>query len=798
MNAHALAVLELSRVLGLVADRAASALGAAAVRGLGPTTDRTVIGRELSRVEAMRSLVASEPAWESGQIPDMMPALERLRVEGTVWTGIELRGGAVLLVSARRTRELLRDPRRPAVARTMLAGIAGAMPDARDRETAIEHAIADDGEVRDQASPLLRRLRRELRSAEGDLIALLERIMGGLEAHQQVPDMSVTVRNGRYVIPIRREAKRAVSGIVQDASATGATLFVEPPAAVEAGNRIRELEAEERRETDRILRELTDALRPMRDSLVAGHAALIEFDTLYARARYADEFGCHPVELGSPAQGFVIRDGRHPLLIAQGTTVVPFDLAMEPGERTLLVSGPNTGGKTVLLKSVALCSVLAQCGVPAPVGPASRLAIFDDVFADVGDEQSIQASLSTFSAHVKNLGDILAGATPASLVLIDELGSGTDPLEGAALGGAVLEHLTARGTLTLATTHLGALKELATEVPGVVNASLQFDAVQLAPTYRLIKGVPGRSYGLSIARRLKLPEQVLERAEARVPEVQRFAEALLADLERRDAELADRERAAAGGTADVAYRTARLEERERDLRERDREFERRSRHDARRYLLHARAQVEQTVRDLRESHAGAGAEGAEQARRARQRVEELVAEQGQALAALGDAETAAVAQPVPAAPGMLRIGDAVEMPAFGGRTGRVLDVRDGDAVVAVGALKMRVPADSVRPSSRAAPAEPVAINTAAAAEPAAAREVDVRGMRVAEVDDVVLQAIDAAVQGDLPELRIIHGKGTGALRERVAEMLRNDTRVTSVRLGAWNEGGAGVTIVGFA
>src|SRR5579863_8613654 len=378
MNAHALAVLELSRVLGLVADRAASALGGAAVRRLGPTTDRAAIERELSRVEAMRSLVASEPAWESGQIPDIMPALERLRVEGTAWTGIELRGGALLLASGRRTRELLRDPRRP--------------PDARDRETAIEHAIAEDGEVRDQASPLLRRLRRELRSAEGDLIALLERIMGGLEAHQQVSDMSVTVRNGRYVIPIRREAKRAVAGIVQDTSATGATLFVEPPAAVEAGNRIRELEAEERRETDRILRELTDALRPIRNGLVAGHAALVEFDTLYARARYADEFGCQPAELGSPADGFVIREGRHPLLIAQGMTVVPFDLAMEPAERTLLVSGPNTGGKTVLLKSVALCSVLAQCGVPAPVGPGSRLAIFDDVFADVGDEQSIQAS----------------------------------------------------------------------------------------------------------------------------------------------------------------------------------------------------------------------------------------------------------------------------------------------------------------------------------------------------------------------------------------------------------------------
>jgi DNA mismatch repair protein MutS2 len=797
MNAHALAVLELSRVLGLVADRASSPLGAAAVRTLQPTTSRTVIDRELARVEAMRALVASEPAWGPELVPDVMAALERLRVEGAVWTGVELRHAAVLLTSSRRTREVLRDARRPVVARGVLSDIGERLPEARDREAAIQRAIAEDGDVRDEASPLLRRLRRALQGAEGELVSLLERIMRALEPHQQVPDMSVTVRNGRFVIPIRREARRAVSGIVQDTSATGATLFVEPPAAVEAGNRIRELEAEERREVDRILRELTDALRPLRDALIAGHGALVEFDTLYARARYAADFGCHPAELGSPTDGFVIHDGRHPLLIAQGNTVVPFDLTMEPHERTLLVSGPNTGGKTVLLKSVALCSVLAQCGVPAPVGPGSRLAIFDDVFADVGDEQSIQASLSTFSAHVKNLGDILAGATPSSLVLIDELGSGTDPLEGAALGGAVLEELTGRGALTLATTHLGALKELATEVPGVVNASLQFDAIQLAPTYRLIKGVPGRSYGLSIARRLALPERVLQRAEARVPRIERDVEGLLADLEGRDAALADRERAAADAAADVADRSSRLESRERDLRERDREFERRSRHEARRYLLHARAQVEQTVRELREAAASAGADGAERARQARHRVEELVAEQGEALAALTDAEPA----PAPAAPrsasGPVRVGDLVELPTFGGRTGRLLDVRDGDALIAVGAVKMRVPADTLRPSSRPAPVETVAVS-ADAPEPEAAREIDVRGMRVADLDDIVVHAIDAAVRADLTELRIIHGKGTGALREYVNEMLRKDKRVTSVRLGAWNEGGAGVTVAGFA
>jgi DNA mismatch repair protein MutS2 len=792
MNAHALGVLELPRVLALVASRASSSLGAARVAGAGPSTDRPWIERELVRVEAARALAGPDGGWAPEPVPDLGQPLARLRVEGVVWSAAELRSAVTLLRSARRTREMLADERRPAVARAVLADVRERLPEARDREAAIERAITDDGAVRDDASPLLRRVRRELAGAEAELVTRLERIMAGLDAHHRVPDMSITVRNGRYVIPVRREGRAAVGGIVHDTSATGSTLFVEPPAAIEAGNRIRELEAEERREVERILAELTDALRPLQAALLAGLDALVDLDTLYARARFADDFGCAPADLCAPGDGFVIREGRHPLLAAQGIAVVPFDLAMEPAERSLLVSGPNTGGKTVLLKSVALCSVLVQCGIPAPVGLGSRVAIFDDVFADIGDEQSIQASLSTFSAHVRNLGDILASATPSSLVLIDELGSGTDPLEGAALGGAVLEELTARGALTLATTHLGALKELATEVPGVVNASLQFDAVRLAPTYRLIKGVPGRSYGLSIARRLELPETVLARAEARIPKAERDVEALLADLERREAALATREGSAAEASADADDRLARVEARERAHGERERDLERRSRQEARRYLLNARAQVEQTVRELRTAAAGGG-DTADRVRRARQRVEELAAEQGEALAALEQPPAPAVRlQAAPADDG-LAAGDLVEVPTLGGRMGRVVDVRDGDAVVAVGAVKMRVPAGTLRRSARAPVTEVLPV-AAEIPEPAAAREIDLRGLRAAEVDEIVLRAIDDAVRADLPEVRIIHGKGTGALRERVAEMLRKDTRVRALRPGAWNEGGAGVTV----
>jgi DNA mismatch repair protein MutS2 len=506
---------------------------------------------------------------------------------------------ATLLRSSRRTQQRLRDPKRPAIVRAMLAPLLDVLISAQTLEDRIAKVIADDGTVKDDASAALRRIRRELRSAHGELVRILEREMSKLEPHHRVADSSVTMRNGRYVIPVRREARVVAGGIVHDTSASGATLFVEPPAAVEFGNRMRELESEEFEEVEKILRELTDELRPRRDEIIATLEALVELDSLFARASYANRFGCRPATLVPARQGFDVKSGRHPLLLAQGADVVPFDLAMEPAQRTLLVSGPNTGGKTVLLKALGLLSAMAQSGIPAPVGAESRIAVFDDAFADVGDEQSIEASLSTFSAHLKNLAEILRLATSDSLVLIDELGSGTDPVEGAALGWAILEDLTARGTMTVATTHLGTLKELASQVEGVVNASLQFDAAALAPTYRLIKGIPGRSYGISIARRLRLPEHVVTRAEERLPQQERDVAALIAQLEKREEELKTRERETSTILDDARTRIADIAKRERNVRERERLAEKTSRQDARRYLLDARAEIERTIKELK-------------------------------------------------------------------------------------------------------------------------------------------------------------------------------------------------------
>ncbi len=790
MNSHALAVLEFDRVLDVVADRATSGEGAERVRRLRPSSDHAWIEREQARVFAARALIASEARWAPYAIPAARRALERLRVENASLGSGDFMLLRALLRSSRTTLDSVRDPRLPLAARAVLEPVTSRLLRDTRAEAAIDGVLSDEGEIRDSASPKLRGVRRELRHAESDLITLLERLMSRLDATQQVPDMSVTVRNGRYVIPVRREGRAAVGGIVHDASATGGTLFIEPPAAVEAGNRMRELVAEEAAEIERILFELGDTLRPSHGAMADAFDALAELDSLYARARMALDFAASPVVLREPSEAIDIIGGRHPLLLAQGERVVPFDLSLGESERTFLISGPNTGGKTVLIKAIALLSLCVQAGIPAPVGVGSGIAIYDEIFADIGDEQSIAASLSTFSAHVRNLREILAGATDRSLVIIDELGSGTDPVEGAALGGAVLESLTARRARTVATTHLGALKHLAIEDPGVVNGSLQFDAIELAPTYRLIKGIPGQSYGLSIARRLGVPETVLKRAEERLPVGERDVNVLLADLEARDAALAEREREAQVIAEDARERARRVAEREHNAGVRERESERRAREESRRYILAARRDIENTIRSLKKAD-----NADEAAREARRHVEDLAKAQTEHLDRL-EARARANQAPGSGARNVAppSVGDHVAIASLGGRVGQLIEMRDDNAVVAVGTLKLTLPLSDLTRAARPAPSASVVIK-GDVPEVHVASEIDLRGMRVGEVEGIVMHAVDDAVRADMKALRIIHGKGTGALRERIAEMLQKEPRVTNFRLGAWNEGGAGVTVV---
>jgi DNA mismatch repair protein MutS2 len=793
MNPHALNVLEYREALDLVARFASSGLGADAVRALSPSADLGFIHPELARVEEMRAFLRGDSGWSVPGIPDVREGLRKLRVEGSVLDGPQLRDVGVLLASSRTTRRAVMHN---AGSLPYLALIVGGLVEREKDEAEIARTVDDAGLVRDEASPALYRLRREIKGARNRLVERLASYMASLPSHFQVTDASVTVREGRYVIPVRREGRGEVGGIVHDESATGATLFIEPPAAVEMMNRLRTLEAEEAREVTRILRELTTRLRPLQPELLASLDALVMLDSLYARARYALRTdGRAPAMLEAGTEEYVVVRGYHPILQARNAEVVPFDLAMDRGERTLLISGPNTGGKTVLLKAIGLISLLAQSGIVPPVGPGTKLPVFRDVFADVGDEQSIEASLSTFSAHLKNLREVLDGADWQSLVLTDEIGSGTDPQEGAALARAVLVELTRRACFTVATTHLGQLKLLATEERGIINASLQFDAERLQPTYRLLKGVPGRSYGLAIARRLGLEPRLLEEAEATLPAGERDVAKLLLELEAKEQRFADQTDELDRQLAKTKALREGLEQRERELKEREKDAERRARQQARDLLLQSRAEVEAAIREVR------GAADAEKldeaARAARRRVEEAATRQREKQPAERSARSG---------PGRTRGAPALE-PGVRvrieslGRTGTVVDVRDGKAMVEAGAMRLLLAREDLTPlaagDQQAEPRpRPSAgyVNAGADARP----EVDLRGMRPDEVDVILGRALDSAIMAGLPSFRIIHGKGTGALRAHVRRLLESDRRISVQRPGELFEGGTGVTVVEFA
>jgi DNA mismatch repair protein MutS2 len=800
MNQHALKVLEYPQALALVARHASSELGAAAVRALEPSVDRGWIEAELSRVAEMMRVLGEDGGWGMPAVPGVREALPRLRLEGSVLEGPALRGIEVLLTSSSSIRRVFV---RRGEALPLLAALAERLVELPKLAEAIAQAIDEKGEIRDTASPELVRLRRELRGIRARLIEKLEAFAGSLQHHHRVSDASVTIRDGRYVIPVRREARSEVGGIVHGESATGATLFIEPPVAIEIMNRLRELEAAEAREVLRILRELTERLRPhvseLRDSL----ELLVELDSIYARARYAVRAdGSVPTLLDAGTEEYGVVQGRHPLLQATLEAVIPFDLRMERGEHTLLISGPNTGGKTVLLKAMGLLSLMTQSGIVPPVGEGTRLPIFRDIFADIGDEQSIEASLSTFSAHLKNLRELLDGADIETLALIDEIGSGTDPLEGGALARAVLLELTRRSALTVATTHYGQLKLLATEEPGIVNASLQFDAERLQPTYRLLKGVPGQSYGLAIARRLGLPEPILSEAEESLPQGERDVAKLLLELEAKEQRLADASVQLERQLAETGSLRERLEAQEVDLRRREKDAERRARQQARDLLLAARQEVEVAIREVRDAAEMNAVDAA--AKAARRRVEEAAKRQ----------KERAPDQKQAAAPGeqgaaqALEVGLRVRIESLG-KTGTVVDVRDGKAMVEAGSMRLLLPSSdlSVLPpgdqnpqgQNRAAPRRALQGGAVGyvAAEMEATSEIDLRGLRVDEMEFRLGRALDAAIMSGLPSFRIIHGKGTGALRDRVEELLRGDRRVVSYRPGERYEGGTGVTVAEF-
>jgi len=789
MDEHALRTLEFAEALRLVAGHAASAAGRAAVESLRPQVELDRVVEELDRVAAMVRLLEAAEGRRFPDFPDVRPDVVQLSVEGAVLEGETLLAMEAALHAIGEAREMVSGTVREG---DPLHELTTALADLEREREEIHRAIDERGGVRDDASPELRRIRRELQTGRARIAEKLRGYLATLPDEVRVSDASVSVREGRFVIAIRREARGRVEGVVHGESGSGATLFVEPTLAIDLMNRLRGLEAQERREVLLVLRRLSDMVRRRRSEISASVDALVLLDSLQARARYAAAVKATRPRMVAPVHGCAVVHGRHPLLPYEPEPPVPFDLMMEADERTLLVSGPNTGGKTVFLKALGLLSLLAQSGVIPPVGPETRLPVFDSVFADIGDEQSIEASLSTFSAHLRNLREILERAGPGSLVLIDEIGSGTDPTEGAALAQAILLSLTRRGALTVATTHLGQLKLLAGEDPAVVNASLDFDAERLAPTYRMVKGRPGRSYGIAIARRLGLPVEVVEEAETFLPEGERDIGKLLLELEAREREVARLQADLDVGLARTRALEQALGEREHALAAREKDAERRARQQARDFLLQARHEVEEAIQTAR--RAGASGEEAERiARAARRRVEEAASRQQER------APAERPARPERASPGTLAPGQRVRIAATGG-TGTVAEVRDGRVVVETGGLRMQldiagleVLADQSKPRQQHRSVPAASLDASMAAHP----EVDLRGLRVDEAEARLGPALDAAHVAGLSSFRIIHGKGTGALRAWVRDFLERDPRIEQARIGERFEGGTGVTVVDF-
>jgi len=743
-----LETLEFPAALERVAAHAAGPLGAARVTRRSPATDPDAIRAALAQVAELAALLLTDDAIRAEPVPDITAALELLGVPGSALEGAALArlGGALAAA-----RIVAGDLARLAAEAPRTAALRVAPPP-KELEQRLAVSLDADGQVQDGASRTLARARRAVREARARLVKQLDAMLAALDPTDRAPDAAVTVREGRYVIPVRSTARARIGGIVHDESATRATVFIEPPEVIELGNALRAAELDEQREVLQVLRDLTELLRPHRDAIAAAWEMCVAFDDLCARARYAVEVNGFAPAIGTgPLE---IRNGRHPLLVG-GEVVVPFDLVLAPDECTVLVSGPNTGGKTVLIKAVGLLALMAQSGIIPPIGPHSTLPVFTGVFADIGDRQSIAASLSTFSAHVAVLRDILERAAAGSLVLLDEIGSGTDPAEGGALATAVLQTLTRRRAVTLATTHLGALKQLAAETVGIVNASLQFDGETLTPTYRLLKGVPGRSYGLAIARRLGIAGDVLEIAERAMPKAERQLDALLAtveararELDVRERELAARDQSLRGDAEQVDARAAELAAREREVKARAQRLEREAREQARAYLLEARKKVEDALG------------------RARAAVDEATAREARRLVEKAIEETA---------------GETA-----GEKTGE--KTREGWMSL-----------DELKRARRgsASPNLPQPPPTSTAPSLTAATEISLIGLRVAEAEPLLVKALDDAVLADLPYLRVVHGKGTGALREFVHNVLSADPRVKRFGFAPPNQGGHGVTLVEF-
>ena len=781
--------LELPVVLEMLASLAVSDAAKEKCRGLSPVCDLEEAVRLQEETQSARERLGLYGSPSFSGVKDVSRALNRADHGGVLNTR-ELLDVADLLTASRRVAEYDRDRQGE---KTVLDHLFSALHTNKFLEDKIRGAILDEETIADSASPELADIRRKMRLAASKGRQILQRIISSPSYAKVLQEALITQRDGRFVVPVKAECKGSIPGLVHDISSSGATLFVEPMGVVQANNELKELQAREEKEIDRILRILSGECAAQMMNILYDYDILVHLDVIFARGQLSYRMNAAKPILARRG-GIVLRRARHPLL--DQAKAVPISLELGNSYDTLVITGPNTGGKTVTLKTIGLLTLMAQCGLQIPADDGCRLRVFDRVLADVGDEQSIEQSLSTFSAHMSNTVEILRQADENSLLLFDELGAGTDPVEGAALAIAIIQNGRSKGSLIAATTHYAEMKTFAMTTAGVENASCEFDVATLRPTYRLLIGIPGKSNAFAISRRLGLDEEVIAAAKAQMDSESIRFEDVLTQLEEKRQRL-EKAQTEADRLWQQSQEDARKARTFREQMEKAKENARsKGENEARRIVRQAQQQVDEIFAEL------------DELRRKMQQQADFQAINDAKVSARKHMNAAQEAlhlreeTPEPETPSRpIAAGDRVELP--GVRTAAtVVQVNgDGSLVLQAGKMKMTAKPGQVRliegqPQAKKQAAAP---KTGPAPslhlERRASSELDIRGYETLEAESVVENYLDAAVMAKLETVTIIHGKGTGALRKAVHEILRRSKAVKSFRLGRYGEGEAGVTVV---
>lgn len=781
---RALKTLEYDKVRQQVASYCTSSIGKSAIEELVPQTDFDKVVQLLEEMDEGLSILRVKGNVPMGGVFDVRPSARRAQIGGML-AAVELMEISSTIRASRILRNFIEDLEADEVIDIPhFISKKEAMPVLTGLQHEINNCIDDNGAVLDSASQTLRSIRQSLRAEEGKVRSKLESLIRGSNAAKMLSDTLVTIRNDRFVIPVKQEYRHHYGGIVHDQSSSGQTLFIEPDSVVQANNEIHRLKMKEQAEIERILLALSAMVQEVASDLFNLVKVLGDIDVILAKGKYGQANKCTMPKMNQDGYIRLIR-ARHPLLPIE--SAIPNDIEFGKDITAIVITGPNTGGKTVTLKTVGLCTLMAQAGLPVPALDGSELAVFEQLFADIGDEQSIEQSLSTFSSHMVNIVDILQKFDHESLVLFDELGAGTDPQEGAALAISILDEVHGRGARVMATTHYPELKAYGYNRPGVANASVEFDIETLSPTYRLLIGVPGRSNAFEISSRLGLPESIIDRAKGFTGTDRHEVESMIASLEetRRQSE-DDAERSHALLLESETLRKE-LQDKLQAYEERKEALDKKAKEKARKIVDEAKREAEAIIAELREMRKNADQVVKEhELIEARKRLEEATP--------LEDNKVLKKAAQVKARAQNLVVGDEVKVLSYGQRGTLLEKVSNTEWVVQMGILKMKI-SDSdleyIKPEK-----EPVLRTAGVKNRNSHVKlELDLRGERYEDAIVRTEKYIDDALLSNYGRVSIIHGVGTGALRQGIQSYLKKHKRVKSFRFGEAGEGGLGVTVV---